>query len=129
MKRFITALAAGILMLSGCSTMRSETADVDIQSSTAVIITHVHIDRNGREVTVHGSLRPKSAAVTRVGHVDVEFIGASGLVLETVKAETNTQQFSHKSSRSPTFSATVEIEGFDTVRLIHHPDTLQQCEL
>ena len=129
MKTLITALAAGTLMLSGCSTMRSEPEDLDIQSSKDVILTDVHIDRNGREVVVHGSLRPKNTAVTRVGHVDVEFISKGEGVLQTVKAKTNTNQFSRKSSRRPTFSATVEIEAFDTVRLIHHPDSLQQCEL
>ncbi|MDZ8118680.1 hypothetical protein [Pontiella agarivorans] len=129
MKRLITMTAAGLLVLAGCSTFGPGQAGVEIQSSKDVLITNVHIDQMEGGVMVHGSLRPKNNSVTRVGHVDVEFIRADGEVLQMVKADTNTDQFSRKSARRPTFSATAEIEGFASVRLEHHPDTLQQCDL
>lgn len=129
MKYLMMVVTSLTLVLTGCTSLKADKADVEVKSSKDVMITNVHIDREGREVTVHGSLRPKSATVTGVGHVDVEFISKDEGVLQTVKAETNTQQFSRQSSRPPAFSATVEIEGFDAVRLIHHPDTMKQCEL
>ncbi|WP_372797413.1 hypothetical protein [Pontiella sp.] len=129
MKNRMTLTAAAMLLLAGCATVKPDGADLQVQSSKDVFISNVHVDEAGAEVTVHGSLVPRIPVTTRVGHVDVEFVDEDGNVLKAVQADTNTNLFSRNSAHRPTFSATAEVEDFSAIRLTHHPDTLQQCDL
>lgn len=129
MKIRMTLTGAAALLLAGCATVKPDGADLQVQSSKDVFITNVHVDEAGAEVTVHGSLVPRIPVTTRVGHVDVEFLDEDGEVLKAVQAETHTNLFSRNSAQRPTFRVSAEVEDFSAIRLTHHPDTLQQCDL
>lgn len=123
-------LSGAALIWAGCATMNGSPAAVEINPSKDVQLTNISVKEDHGQFYVSGTLRPVSAAVRRTGHVDVEFIGAGGEVLETVRAEQHIRQFSRSSARRPNFSAQAELDPsqVDLVRLTHHVDTQQACE-
>ena len=130
MKIMITTMLIGMLALTGCSTMKTgDKTELDIRSSKDVKITQVTVREDQGFMTVSGSLRPMTSTVTRSGHVDVDFIGPDGTVITTVRATPHITTFSRKSTRRPTFSVSAEVDGVASLRLIHHPDTMNACEL
>jgi hypothetical protein len=116
------------LAIAGCSTLKGGPA-VEIESCACVKITNVSVKSRDGMVTVTGFLRPRSTSVRRVDHVDITFLDAEGGILKQVKADPNVQMYSRNSSVAPAFKAEVELEGVQTVRLIHHADKFKECGL
>ena len=125
-----TLLLASALAFTGCATLENEGTRVEVASSEQVRITNVRAHRDDGLLHVSAQLRPVSAAVTRVGHVDVEFFDARGETLRTIKAEPNTGVFSRDSARQPAISvkAAFAAGAVSEIRLSNHVDTFEECE-
>jgi ribulose 1,5-bisphosphate synthetase/thiazole synthase len=128
-KKMITLLVAGWMGLTGCSTVKSNALDVGVTHSNQVRITNVSVEQDAGEIYVSGNLRMASAATTRTGHVDVNFIGADGAVLQTEHVVPSSKLFLRSSRMSPSFSVKAEVEGVTEIQVVHHPDTMNECEL
>ncbi|MDF7798643.1 hypothetical protein P4C99_04165 [Pontiellaceae bacterium B1224] len=128
-KTMKTLLVGGLIGLTGCATMKSENVDIMITPSSEVLISNVSVHKHGEEVHVTGTLRPTSATTSRTGHVDIEFLNADGTVIKTVQAVPNVALFMRNSRQPKSFSVKGEVDGLAEVRLVHHPDTMNECEL
>lgn len=130
MKKWITAIFLGAaVVLSGCSSIKKQGAEVEITPSKWVHITHVTVEQTNGTIRVNGTLHPESTAVTRTGHVDIVFRDTEGNILKEIRVKPSVSKFSRNSSRRPTFSASAQVGIVKSVQLAHHDDPLKQCDL
>jgi hypothetical protein len=131
MNKISIVLLASLLAVTSCTSLKRTEARIEVVSSSQVQITNANVHREGEFIHVTAVLRPASSTVKRVGHVDVEFLNAEGEVLKEITAEPNVRNFSGSSSRNPTLSIKFNPgdQPVSTIRLTHHVDTFEECEI
>lgn len=131
-KSIIITLALTCTLISGCSTLNSNSAknvNVEVEPDRSVRITNVSVSSQENELKVRGTLRPSSVTSRTIGHIHIEFLDHNGEVIQQLKTNPNTNSFSRKSNSRPRFTATVALAESDVkgVRLKHHASSTRSC--
>ncbi|WP_372808952.1 hypothetical protein [Pontiella sp.] len=130
MKKLLMSALTGVA-LAGCSTVKEGQPSLKIESSKEVQLTNVTVTPMADGLAVSGTFRPTSPNVRRTGHVDIAFVDAAGEALTRVKAMPHIHRFSRNAMQKPSFDVTAEVDESRValVRVTHHPDLIQECEL
>jgi hypothetical protein len=128
-KRMMTVLMG--IALAGCTTMKEGQPSIKIESSKQVQLTNVIVKPVAEGLEVSGMFRPTSPNLRRTGHADIAFIDAAGEEIAQAKVMPHVHLFSRNAIQKPAFSVTTEVDEAKValVRITHHPEMIEECEL
>jgi len=134
------AAMCGAILVAGCSTVETDSAEVStsperkkitvkVDPDRSVQITNVTVSHENDILRVSGTLRPKSTTSRMAGHIHVSFLDIEGSTIRHLKAEPNVKAFFRRSIIKPRFSVSTALVDAEVseVRLKHHDASMEIC--